>query len=91
MPFKTMSSCTVFLKKKKSDLNWYCKMQLFSKEYFGFFFLLVERYINSTTKNERINTMFENVIYKQSLSLCFKCFLLKVIKNRVERTLIFFF
>ena len=48
-------------------------MKLFSKEYFGFFFLLVERY-NSTTKNERINIMFKNVIYKQSLSLCFKCF-----------------
>ena len=49
-------------------------MKLFSKEYFGFFFLLVERYNNSTTKNERINIMFKNVIYKQSLSLCFKCF-----------------
>lgn len=41
-------------------------MKLFSKEYFGFFFLLVERYNNSTTKNERINIMFKNVIYKQS-------------------------
>lgn len=63
-------------------------MKLFSKEYFGFF-LLVERYNNSTTKNERINIMFKNVIYKQSLSLCFKCFPLEIIKNKVERTFFF--
>lgn len=33
--------------------------------------------------------MFKNVIYKQSLSLCFKCLPLnlKVIKNIVESTL----
>ena len=84
MLFKTISSYTLFFFKKK----WYCKMKLFSKEYFGFF-LLVERYNNSTTKNERINIMFKNVIYKQSLSLCFKCFPLEIIKNKVERTFFF--
>ena len=49
----------------------------------------MERYNNSTTKNERINIMFKNVIYKQSLSLCFKCFPLEIIKNKVERTCFF--
>lgn len=70
MLLKNISSCTFFF---KDDLNWYCKMKLFRKEYFGFlfYFILVESYINSTTKNRRINLMFKNVIYKKALSLCF--------------------
>lgn len=51
MLFKTIFICILSFK-KKSDLNWHCK-EIVSKE-FLFIFLLVESYINSTTKKERI-------------------------------------